>query len=145
MCIRKISWSSHVCRPVGRSKSSHLLLLCTLVYGYHWLSYKHKNQLQPMAGYRETRNSLPDSIQSRREKITWNGRYLWQFKYVNAILIVLCMSNSLIRAYITGIHDKRIITSCTTWHLLQTIRVFRLLPSILSTNNFAIKYSADYL
>ena len=66
-----------------------------------------------MAGYRQTRNSLPGSSQSRREKTTTNGRYSRQFKYVNAILIVLCMSNGLIYAYITGIRDKRIVTSCT--------------------------------
>ena len=30
-----------------------------------------------------------------------------------AIVIVLCMSNGLICAYIIGIHDKRIVTSCT--------------------------------
>ena len=37
-----------------------------------------------------------------------NGRYLWQLKYVNTILIVLCMSNGLICAYIIDIHDKKL-------------------------------------
>ena len=37
---------------------------------------------------------------------------LSSYMYVNAILIVLCMSNGLICAYITGIHDKRIVISC---------------------------------
>ena len=32
-------------------------------------------------------------------------------RYVNAILIVLCMRNGLICAYITAILDKRIVTS----------------------------------
>ena len=25
------------------------------MHGYHWLSYKQKNQLQPMAGYTQTK------------------------------------------------------------------------------------------
>ena len=74
------------------------------MHGYHRLSYEQKNQLQPMAGYRQTRNLPPGVSQSRREKTTTNGRYLWQFKYVNIILIVVCTSNDLICAYITSIH-----------------------------------------
>ena len=106
------------------------------MHGYNWLLYKQKNHLQPMAGYRQTRNSLLGISQSRKEKTTINGRYSRQFKYVSAILIVLCISNGWICAYITGIHDKRIVKSCTMWCLPQTIRVFRLLSSILSTDNF---------
>ena len=34
------------------------------------------------------------------------------------------MSNGLICAYITGIHDKRIVTSCTMRQLPQTIEGF---------------------
>ena len=144
MHIRKIAWSSHSCQPVDRPKSSCLLLYLGSRL-YCWLSCKQKNQLQPMSGYRKTRNSLLGASQSRREITTTNRRYLWQFKYVNAILIVLCMSNGLICAYITGIHDKRIVTSCTTWHLPQTIRVFWLLSSIPSADYFAIIYAADDL
>ena len=98
-----------------------------------------------MAGYRQTRNSLPGVSQSSREKITTNGRYSWQFKYFNTILIVLRMNNGLICVYITDIHDKRIATSCTTWHFPQTIGVFQLLSSILSTDNFATTYATDNL
>ena len=33
-------------------------------------------------------------------------------KYANTIPIVLFMNSGLICGYITGIHDKRIVTSC---------------------------------
>ena len=142
MCVRKITWSSHSCRPIDWQVQSPSF---TLVHGYCWLSYKQKNQLQPMVGYRQTRNLLPGMSQSRREKTTTNRRYLWQFKYVNTMLIVLCMNNGLICAYITGIHDKRIVISCTTWHLSQTIGIFWLLSSILSADYFTIIYGANSL
>ena len=71
--------------------------------------------------------------------------YSWQFKYVNAIHTVLCISNGLICPYITGIHDKRIVTSCTTWYLSKTIRVFWLLCSIVSVDNCALIHVADNL
>ena len=125
---------------IDQPKSSCLLLLpwCTAFTGYH--TYKQKNQLQPMAGYWQTRNSLPGTSPSRREKTTINGRHSWQFKYIHPILIVLYMSNGLICAYITGIHNIRIVMSCTMWYLPQSTGVFRLLSSILSADNFAIIY-----
>ena len=123
MRVRKIAWSSHSCRLVYRPKPSHLLLLiwCMAITGYY--TSRNTYQLQPMAGYSQTRNLLSGASQSRKEKTTPNGRYSWQFKYVNDILIVLCMSSGLLCSYITGIHDKRIVTSCTMWHLSQTIGV----------------------
>ena len=140
--IRKIAWSSHSCRPVDQAVSFFYLgarLLLVIIQA------EKPIQLQPMAGYRLTRNLLPSLSQSRREKTTTNGRYSWQYMYFNAILIVLCISNGLICtcAYITGIHDKRIVTLCTMWHLPQTIGVFWLLFSILFTNYLAIIYGAD--
>ena len=96
-----------------------------------------------MAGYRQTRNSLPGMSQPRRKYTTTNRIYSWQFKYVNALLLVLCMSNGLICGYINSIHDKIIVTSCAMWHLPQKIRVLWLLCSILSANYFAMIYAAD--
>ena len=54
------------------------------------------------------------------------------------LMFYVCMSNVIICVYITGINDKRIVTSFTTCHLLQAIGVFRLLPSIVSADYFAI-------
>ena len=45
--------------------------------------------------------------------------------------------------YITGIHDKRTVTSCVTRNVLQSIRILQLLTSIPSTDYFAIIYAAD--
>ena len=50
-------------------------------------------------------NPFPMSMRNGTE-VAYNA----ERKYVNAILIVLCMSNGLICAYITGI---RIVTSCS--------------------------------
>ena len=127
MCVRKITWSSHSCRPVDQPKSSHLLLLlwCTAITGYHTSRKTSCNQW--LATDKQEIHYW--TWVSQGEKTTTNGRYLCQFKHVNAKLIVLCMSNGLICAYIT---DKGIVRSCTTWHLLQIIRVFQLLSSILA-------------
>ena len=61
--------------------------------------------------------------------------------YVNAILIVLCMSNGLICAYITGIHDKRMS------HHAHDIccKQLEFSASILSVNYFVTIYAADNL
>ena len=124
VCIRKVAWSRHSCQPVNRPKSHRLLLLpcCTAIAGYRtsfktsysqWLA-TDKQEIHYWAWY-----------ESAKEWENYHNRiYLWQFKYVNAILIFLCMSNGLICVYITCNHDKRIVSSCTTWHLPQTTRVF---------------------
>ena len=130
MCARKIAWSSYSCRP-----------WCTAIVGYHTSRKTSYNQWLAT----DKQEIHYRARVSQGEKTTPNGRYLWQFKYVNAIHIVLYMSNGLICAYTTDIHDKRIAMSCTMWHLPQTIGVFRLLSSILSNNNFAIIYSTDNL
>ena len=143
---KKKAWSNQSCRLVDRPKSSPLLLLprWMSITGYH--TTRKTSYSQWLATEKqEIRYRVPGASKSRREKTTTNGIYSWQFKYVNVILTVLCIINVIICAYITGIHDKRIVTSCTTWHLPQTIRVFRLLSSILSANNFAIIYAADNL
>ena len=141
MHVRKIAWSSHSCWPVDRLKSSHLLLLpwCTAITGYH-TSRKTSYNLW-LATYEQEIPYRMWVSQGERKP----PQMEWQFKYVNAILIVLCISDNLICAYIIGIYDKRIITSCTTWYLLQTIGVFWLLSSILSADYFAIIYAADIL
>ena len=67
-----------------------------------------------MASYRQTSKLLLSVSQPRRVKTTTNGICMQLFKYANTIPTVLCMSNGLIRGYITGIHDKEIVTSCIT-------------------------------
>ena len=145
MWIRKIARSSHLCQPVHWPKSSRLLLLpwYTAITGYH--TSRKNNYNQWLATLKQEICYWVQLNQSRREKSTANGRYLWQFKYVSAI--PLCVSNGLISGYITSIHDKRIVTSYTTWHLMQTIRVFQLLLlcSILSADNIAVIYATGNL
>ena len=68
-----------------------------------------------MAGYRQTSKLILGASQPRRLKTTTDGMYAWQFKYANTIPSVLSMSNDLIRGYITGIHDKTIVT-LHHWH-----------------------------
>ena len=55
----------------------------------------------------------------------------------------VCTSNVLLCGYITGIHDKRTVTSCVTRNVLQSIGILQLLTSILSTDYFATIYAAD--
>ena len=123
MHVRKIAWSNHSCWPVDQPKSSLLFLLpwYTATAGYR--TSRKTSYSQWLATDKE--EIRYEAQVSQGEKTTANGRFSWQFKYVNTILIILCMSNGLICAYITSIHDKRIVTSCTTWHLPQTIRVFQ--------------------
>ena len=141
MHVRKIAWSNHLCQP----KSSCLLLLpwCTAIAGYHtsrkisynqWLA-TDKHEIHYWAWVSKGERKPPQMEDTCDNSST----------YVNTTLIVLCMSNGLIFAYITGIHDKRIVTSFTTWYSPQTIIVFRILSSILSTGYFPIIYAANNL
>ena len=103
---------------------------CTAITGYHTSSDNSNSQQQPTVAYRQTSKLLPGVSQSRRVKSTTNGICTWRFKYANTIPTVLRVYNG----YITGIHDKRTVTSWV--NLLQFFGILRLLSSILS---------ADYL
>ena len=96
-----------------------------------------------MAGYKQTTNWLSDVSQPRGGKATINRIYLWQFKYVNAMLIVLCISNGLISGYITGTHDKELSHQTHVTFAAQTVRVFQLSCSILSVDCSVIIYAMD--
>ena len=131
--VRKTVWSSHLCRPVAWPKSS-----CLFFYLGAWLSLVIIQAEIPVTtnGWLQTNKKFAtrrESVKERREKTAQmedtrdNSSMLMLY-----ILIVLCMSYGLICACITGIHDKRIITSCTMWHLLQIIGALPLLSSILS-------------
>ena len=106
MCIRKIAWSSHSCRPVDQPKSSRLLLVpwCTTIAGYHtsrktsynqWLA-TDKQEICYQARVSQGEGKPPQT------KHTHDKSSMLML----AILIVLCMSNDFICAYITVIHDK---------------------------------------
>ena len=105
---------------------------CTTITGYHTSSDNSNSQQQPTAGYRQTSKLLPGVSQSRRVKSTTNGICTWRFKYANTIPTVLCVNNGIICGYITGIHDKRTVTSWV--NLLQFFGIIRLLSSILSAD-----------
>ena len=143
--IRKIGWSSLSSWSVDRPKLSHLLFLhwCIPIPGYHTSSDNSNIQQQPMAGYWQASKSLLGVSQPRRVKIITDGTYKWQFKYANTIPTILCTSNGLTCGYITGIRDKRIVTSHITWNLPQSIKISWLLPSILFANYSAILYPAN--
>ena len=138
----KIAWSSHSSCPVDWPKLSHLLLLlwCMAITGYCTSYYNTNSQQQPAVSYRQISKSLLVVSQPRTVKTTTNGIYVWQFKYANTVPTVLITSNSF-NMWLHHCHcDKRIVTSCMMWNLLQSIRSVQLLSSILSANYFAIIY-----
>ena len=59
------------------------------------------------------------------------------------LLFYVWTSNGLICGYITIVYDKRIVTSCVTWHLPQSIRILRLSSSTLSADYSMIIYAAN--
>ena len=62
-----------------------------------------------MAGYRQTRQSLPGKNQPRKVKTSTNRVNVWQPTHANTISTGLCMTNGLLSGYIT---DKRNVSSC---------------------------------
>ena len=107
---------------------------------HRWIQCTNDSHLKQSSDYRQATKSLPGASRPRRGQTTTNGTYSWQFRCINSIHIVLCTSNDLIHVYVVGIHVKRIITSCFTQHLLQSIGIFRLSSRILYAKNLTIIY-----
>ena len=68
MRVRKIAWSSHLCRAADQPKSRRLGARPSLV------TIQVENQLQPMAGYRQPKSLLPDPslVKERENHHKWN-------------------------------------------------------------------------
>ena len=80
------------------------LSCCIAITGYQISSNNSNSQQQPTASYRQTSKSLPGKSRPTGVKITANRIHPWQFKYVNTMTVVLCMSNELICGYINMNH-----------------------------------------
>ena len=147
MYIRKIAWSSDSYQPVEQPKPNRVLLLpwCTAITGY--LTRRKTNYNQWLVTDKQETHYRVRVSQVERKAPQMEDTHDNSSTYVNAILIVLCMSNGLICVYIIGIHDKRIVTSCTTWHFPQTIGVFRVnYPSIILQQYMPlISYNLRYI
>ena len=144
MHVRKIAWSSHLCRPLDWPKSSHIFLLpwCTAIAGYHTsrkTSYNHWVATDKQEICYRVQVSQGERKPPQTEDTHDNSRMLTLYlcsmheQWLNLCLYHWC------------IYDKRIVTSCTMWHLPQKIRVFWLLCNILSTDYFVTIYATDNL
>ena len=109
MHIRKIACKVCSSRRVDQTKLSRLILLPYCTRSHPWIQYIDDSHLKQMSGYRQARKLLLGASQPRRGKTTTNGTYSWQFRCINSIHIVLCMSNGLIYVYVVGIHVKELL------------------------------------
>ena len=111
MCIRKLA--RRVCSSwmVDRAKIKlpHSFIL---LHSHCWIQYTSDSHLKQISDYRQVRKLLLGASRPRRGKPPQNGTYSWQFRCINSIHIVPCMTNSPIYVCIVGVHVKRIVMSC---------------------------------